>query len=58
MDSIETNKEITRFEIINHADDNELIQGKVLVLLKEDGEFNNITLSYQDDGKTLKIFLI
>lgn len=50
------NSKITRLEIINHAD-NEHPIGRILTLYKEIGDFNNIELSYQDGGKTLKIFL-
>jgi hypothetical protein len=48
--------EITRLEIINHAD-NDKPTGRLLTLYKELGDFNSIELSYQDGGKTLKIFL-
>lgn len=47
---------ISRFEVINHAD-NAHPQGRVLVLYKEFGQFKELTVSIQDDGKTLKIFL-
>ena len=48
--------EITRLEIINHAKNDKPI-GRLLTLYKELGDFNSIELSYQDGGKTLKIFL-
>jgi len=48
--------EITRLEIINHAK-NDMPIGRILTLHKELEDFNNIELSYQDGGMTLKIFL-
>ena len=48
--------EITRLEVINHATNDKPI-GRILTLYKELGNFNSIELSYQDGGKTLKIFL-
>ena len=50
------NSKITRLEIINHAKNDKPV-GRILTLYKEMGHFENIELSYQDDGKTLKIFL-
>jgi len=50
------NSKITRLEIINHAG-NEHFIGIILSLYKELGDFTNIELDYQDEGKTLKIFL-
>lgn len=47
---------ITRLEIINHAE-NTLQTGRLLVLYQELGSFKSISMSVQDDGKTLKIFL-
>ena len=47
---------LTRLEIINHGE-NERPVGRLLTLHKELGDFNSIELSYQDDGKTLKIFI-
>jgi hypothetical protein len=47
---------VTRFEVINHAK-NDMGVGRVMTLYKEMNHFNNIELSYQDDGKTLKVFL-
>lgn len=47
---------ITRFEVINHADNDEMI-GRLLNLHKSLGDFNTIELQLQDGGKTLKIFL-
>jgi hypothetical protein len=49
-------KPITRVEIINHAKNDKPI-GRLLTLYKELGDFNLVELSFQDDGKTLKIFL-
>lgn len=49
---------IDRVEIINHATtENGNAIGRLLTLYKEMGDFNNIELSIQDGGKTLKIFL-
>ena len=49
---------INRIEVINHATAQLGIPiGRVLTLYKEMGDFNNIELSVQDGGKTLKIFL-
>ena len=48
--------EVTRFEVINHADNDKPI-GRILTMYKEMGDFNEIELSYQDGGRTLKIFL-
>ena len=47
---------VTRFEVINHAK-NDLEVGRIMTLYNELGHFNNIELSYQDGGKTLKVFL-
>jgi len=47
---------ITRLEVINHAK-NDMAIGRILILHKELDDFNSIELSYQDGGKTLKIFL-
>jgi hypothetical protein len=48
--------EITRLEVINHAKNDKPV-GRLLTLYKELGHFEQIDLSYQDDYKTLKIFL-
>lgn len=48
--------EITRLEVINHAKNDKPI-GRILTLYKELNDFNSIELSFQDGGKTLKIFL-
>lgn len=47
---------ITRIEVINHAK-NKLPTGRLVVLLKDMEDFDEIEVSVQDDGKTLKIFL-
>jgi len=47
---------IDRIEVINHFK-NARITGRVLVLTKELNDFEEIDISLQDDGKTLKIFL-
>lgn len=53
----EINEEkITRVEVINHAQ-NELRIGRILTLYKSLGDFENIEISIQDGGKTMKIFL-
>ena len=49
-------EKITRLEIINHAKNDKPI-GRLLVLYKELGHFEEIEFSVQDDGQTLKIFL-
>lgn len=48
--------EITRLEVINHTTNHYPI-GRILTLYKLLKQFNSIELSYQDGGKTLKIFL-
>ena len=47
---------VTRLEVINHAK-NSMPIGRLLTLYKSMGDFDEIELSYQDGGKTLKIFL-
>jgi len=47
---------ITRLEVVNHAK-NTMKIGRVMTLYKEMGDFSQIELSYQDNGRTLKIFL-
>ena len=46
------NKDVTRLEVIDHAN------GKGRVLVMEPGSFKEIQFSYQDEGKTLKVFLV
>ena len=48
--------EITRFEVINHASNDEKI-GRILTMHKILKDFENIEVQYQDGGRTLKIFL-
>lgn len=55
-DQIVNIDEIDRIEIINHAK-NTLRHGRLLTLYKEMNDFEEIEVSIQDDGKTLKIFL-
>jgi hypothetical protein len=55
MTEIHENK-LDRIEIINHAK-NEMPIGRLLTLYAELGHFDNIELSVQDGGRTLKIFL-
>jgi hypothetical protein len=47
---------VTRLEVINHAKNNNPV-GRILTLYKELGDFKHIELSYQDGGRTLKIFI-
>ena len=47
---------INRIEVINHAS-NDLPIGRLLAVYKEFGHFDNMEISIQDDGRTLKIFL-
>jgi hypothetical protein len=51
-----TQPKITRLEVINHAK-NDKPTGRILTLYQELGDFKSIELSYQDGGRTLKIFL-
>jgi len=49
---------INRLEIINHAGATEYLPfGRVLSAHKELGDFSSLTMSIQDGGQTLKIFL-
>jgi hypothetical protein len=48
--------QVTRLEVINHAE-NYLPIGRVITLYKKYNDFNKIDFEYQDDGKTLKIFI-
>ena len=48
--------EVTRFEVINHASNDEQF-GRLLTMYKSSGDFKNIEVQYQDGGKTLKIFI-
>jgi hypothetical protein len=48
--------EVNRFEVINHAGNDKPI-GRILTMYKEMGDFNEIELSYQDGGRTIKVFL-
>ena len=47
---------INRIEVINHAKNDKPI-GRLLVLYKELGHFEEVDFSIQDDEQTLKIFL-
>jgi len=49
---------VTRLELINHCKKNGMEQGRVLTLYKDKSGFNEIQIAYQDDGKTMKIFLV
>jgi hypothetical protein len=51
-----TPPKITRLEVINHAKNDRPV-GRILTLYQELGDFKSIELSYQDGGRTLKIFL-
>ena len=46
---------ISRLEVINHATNDHPI-GRVLTMYKTK-DFRNIDMQFQDDGKTLKIFV-
>lgn len=48
--------EVTRLEVINHADNDRPI-GRILTMYKSMEDFQEIQVQYQDDGRTLKIFL-
>ena len=48
--------EITRLEVINHADNDRSI-GRILTMYKSMEDFQEIQVQYQDGGRTLKIFL-
>lgn len=49
---------ITRLEVINHAGTSEHIRfGRAFTAYKEIGDFENLLISIQDDGRTIKIFL-
>jgi len=54
--SKEKEVEVTRFEVINHADNDKPI-GRVLTMYKEMGDFKNLEVQYQDGGRTIKVFL-
>lgn len=53
----ERDAKVTRLEIINHYDTKDKRIGRLLTLYKELDDFENVELSYQDGGRTLKIFL-
>jgi hypothetical protein len=46
------NKDVTRLEVIDHA------TGKGRVLVMNPGSFRELQFSYQDEGRTLKVFLV
>ena len=48
--------EVTRLEVINHADNDRPI-GRILTMYKSMEDFQEIQVQYQDNGRTLKIFL-
>jgi len=54
--SKEKEVEVTRFEVINHADNDRPI-GRILTMYKSMEDFQEIQVQYQDGGRTLKIFL-
>ena len=56
MNNKEKEVEVTRFEVINHAD-NDWPIGRILTMYKEMENFQEIEISYQDGGRTIKIFL-
>jgi hypothetical protein len=49
-------KDVTRLEVINHAS-NYLKVGRVLTLYKSDKDFTVVEASFQDQDRTLKIFI-
>jgi hypothetical protein len=53
---LRNDSKISRLEVINHAE-NDMSVGRVLTLHREIGDFKSLELSYQDGGRTLKIFL-
>jgi hypothetical protein len=54
---LDTSK-ISRIEIINHAGTSQFIKfGRAFTAYKELGDFNQLTISLQDGGQTIKIFL-
>ena len=50
-------EKITRLEVINHAKNDRPI-GRILTLYKELNDFDFLDIDLQDDGQTLKIFLL
>ena len=50
-------EKITRLEVINHAKNDHPI-GRILTLYKELNDFDFLDLEIQDQGRTLKIFLL
>lgn len=56
LNQLKNDYNVTRFEVINHAKNDRPI-GRILTLYKEMNHFINIELSYQDGGRTLKVFL-
>ena len=51
-------RKLTRLEVINHAGTSkELRFGRVFSAYKELGDFDTLSISIQDDGRTIKIFL-
>jgi hypothetical protein len=48
--------EVTRLEVINHADNDKPI-GRILSMFKELNDFQEIEVQYQDGGRTIKVFL-
>jgi hypothetical protein len=54
--SKEKEVEVTRLEVINHADNDSPI-GRLLTMHTRLGDFKNLEVQYQDGGRTLKIFL-
>jgi hypothetical protein len=54
---LDTSK-LTRLEVINHAGTSEHIRyGRAFSAHKELGEFDTLSISIQDNGRTIKIFL-
>lgn len=54
---LDTSK-LTRLEVINHSGLSQHLKfGRVLSAYKELGDFDILSISIQDDGRTIKIFL-
>jgi len=57
-DTVINTEKLTRLEIINHAGASERINfGRCFGAHKDLDDFNSLTFSVQDGGRTLKIFL-
>lgn len=52
---VNNSEKVTRLEIINHAN-NTMKKGRLFTI--RNPEFSKIEVMYQDDNRTLKIFLL